>query len=223
MTVFDGVKNLQCVTITMHAPGEHGVDAQVAGHFRCLIALPRNTATFDREIRNIVQRLHEFILEPGYEVVVGRIQACVLERHYADGLEVRWWNLRPDYPRDESDNDGRRNRLPARRRNGRVRGQCCFGLRRVHELDRLHQAIAAPRQRLDILMWARLVAEMAAQLRQATIDRLIARRSPIPEFVDKLVTRNEIAVALGKCDQDTENARFGTFFLVATAQHATEW
>ena len=88
--------------------------------------------------------------------------------------------------------------------------------------DRLHESVAPAGQCLDVTMGPRFVAEVPAQLRQAAIDRLVAGGTAVPEFVDQLVARHEVAVALGQRDQDTEYARLRLLLVTIPAQHAAQ-
>jgi hypothetical protein len=63
---------------------------------------------------------------------------------------------------------------------------------------------------------------MASKLRQAAIDRLVARGPPVPQFVDQFVARHEVAIAHGEGDQNPEYARLRSFFVLTLAQHPTQ-
>jgi len=88
------------------------------------------------------------------------------------------------------------------------------------ELDRLHQAVTAPLQRLYILVRPGPVIEVAAKLRETAIDGLIGRGTTIPDIVYKVITRNQVSIAAGEREQDLKYFWLRAFFPIVTAQNA---
>ena len=90
---------------------------------------------------------------------------------------------------------------------------------RLVQLDLLVQSVASPLQRLDQPMRLLSIIKVTSQLRQATRNRLVRGRSPVPDFVDKFLFCYKIGIAFGERNQDREHFGLGAFFLVAATQY----
>ncbi len=118
--------------------------------------------------------------------------------------------------RDDGANDHPRPSLVARfgrADNFLVQWRCRLDRFNVHG-----EPVAAPGQRLDVLVRSFVVAQVSAQQAYAAVDGLVAGGSSVPHFVDQLVARNEFTVASSQRQQHRHHTRFGFFLLLPAAQ-----
>lgn len=225
----DMVIDLDHVVVALHGTEKHALDVEFRGDLLDLQVRVADAAVLDREIRDVVQGLYEFVLDAVDDVLLIRVAAQVFA-----GQDRNRAHRRGRMRKQAEQHHGRYGRCcyrpaqpttPCRdrrwRRGGRrLRHSWLSGLQQHH---RLLEPVATPDQRLYILVRPLAIAQGPAQLRDALVDGVVGNRTAIPDFIDEIVLRQDLAVPHGQSDQRLHHLGLGPLDVVAAAQFGPRW